>query len=126
MGIEAEAAVEAAKLKAEAARIEAESELERLKAARDAEIEFLMEQNKLEVEKAEKMANIESDKFKAMVQAMGQDTLRSLASGPQDHQVRMLQALGLQSTLITDGRSPVNLFSTAQGLLGPMVPKNDD
>ena len=118
--IEAEAAVEAAKLKAEASRIEAESELERLKAARDAEIEFLTEQNKLEIEKAEKMANIESDKFKAMVQAMGQDTLKSLASGPQDHQVRMLQALGIQSTLITDGRSPINLFNTAKGLLGPM------
>ena len=73
-----------------------------------------------EVEKAEKMAEIEGNKFKNMVTAMGADTLKSLASGPQDHQVRMLQALGLQSTLITDGRSPINLFNTAKGLLGPM------
>merc|ERR1711988_1131297 len=92
--------------RAEAAKIEADSELDRLKAARDAEIQFMVEQNRLEVEKAEKMAEIEGNKFKNMVTAMGEDTLKSLASGPQDHQVRMLQALGLQSTLITDGRSP--------------------
>ena len=47
-----------------------------------------------------------------MVDAIGTDTVRSLASGPQDHQVKMLKALGLQSTLITDGRNPINLFST--------------
>merc|ERR1711963_427758 len=108
------------KLKAEAARIEAESELERLRAARDAEISFLTEQNRLEIEKAERMAAIESDKFKSMVSAMGADTLKSLASGPQDHQERMLKALGLQSTLITDGRNPINLFNAAKGLLGSL------
>ena len=33
-------------------------------------------------------------------------------------QVKMLQALGLKSTLITDGTTPINLFNTAQGLIG--------
>ena len=33
-------------------------------------------------------------------------------------QVKLLQSLGLRSTLITDGSQPVNLFTTAQGLLG--------
>ena len=33
-------------------------------------------------------------------------------------QVQLLQSLGLCSTLITDGSQPVNLFTTAQGLLG--------
>jgi len=36
--------------------------------------------------------------------------------------VKMLQALGLKSTLITDGSSPVNLFNTANGLIGGLVP----
>lgn len=35
-------------------------------------------------------------------------------------QVKMLQALGLKSTLITDGSSPINLFTTASGLLGAL------
>ena len=29
----------------------------------------------------------------------------------------MLQALGMKSTLITDGKSPINLFTTANGLV---------
>ena len=116
--IEAEAAVQAAKLKAEALKIETESELERLKAAREADIKFALEQNQLEVEKAEKMARIDTDKFEQMVSALGRDTMLAMASGPQDHQVKMLQSLGLSSTLITDGRTPINLLSTASGLLG--------
>ncbi len=35
-------------------------------------------------------------------------------------QVKMLQALGLKSTIITDGNSPINLFNTAQGLIGAL------
>jgi len=38
-----------------------------------------------------------------------------------DCQVKMLQALGMKSTLITDGSSPINLFTTATGLVGNMV-----
>ena len=50
-------------------------------------------------------------------------------------QVKMLKALGLQSTLITDGSSPINLFNTAHGLIGgalaggqapAMLPSRDD
>jgi major vault protein len=33
-------------------------------------------------------------------------------------QVKLLQSLGLKSTLITDGNAPINLFNTAQGMLG--------
>ena len=127
--IEAEAAVTAAKLKTEATKIEAEAELERLTAAREAEIKFLTEQNRLEIEKADLMAKIETKKFSDMVEALGPDTLRSIATGPQDHQVKLLQSLGLSSTLITDGKTPVNLLNTAHGLLGGMTlprPSQDD
>lgn len=116
--IEAEMGVQSARLKAEASRIETECELERLKRAREAEIFYKLEQNKLEVSKADQMAKIETEKFKSIVEALGPDTLKALASGPQDHQVRMLQSLGIHSTLITDGRTPINLLSTAKGLIG--------
>ena len=33
----------------------------------------------------------------------------------------MLQALGMKSTLITDGNSPINLFNTAHGLIGKSI-----
>ena len=34
-------------------------------------------------------------------------------------QAKLLQSLGLQSILITDGKSPINLFNTVQGLINP-------
>ena len=34
--------------------------------------------------------------------------------------MKLLQSLGLQTTLITDGSSPINLFHTANGLVGAM------
>ena len=116
--IEGEAAVEQAGLKARAANIEAESELERLRAARDAELKYTEESNQLEVKRAKEMANIEIEKFQQMVSAMGTETLRAMATAGGDHQVKMLQSLGLQSTLITDGRTPISLLNTAQGLIG--------
>ena len=36
--------------------------------------------------------------------------------------VKLLQSLGLKSTLITDGSSPINLFNTAHGLIGGQLP----
>jgi len=119
--IEAESAVDGARLKAEALKIETEAELERMKAAREADIKFTLEQNRMEVEKCENMAKIETEKFSKMVEVLGTETIRTVASGPQDHQVRLLQSLGLKSTLITDGRTPINLLNTATGFLGSVT-----
>jgi len=120
--IEAESAVQEARLKAEAHKIETEAELERMNAARKSDVRFSLQQNNLEIEKAEKMAKIETDKFNQMVAALGTETIRAMSSGPQDHQVKMLQSLGLSSTLITDGKTPINLLNTAGGLLGNPQP----
>lgn len=130
--IEGEAAVDQAKLKAEAMKIEAESELGRLRNAREAEIVYQREQNELEVTKTRELADIETDKFKNMVDAVGTTTLQAIATAGPDTQVKMLQALGMKSTLITDGNSPINLFTTANGLIGNIVarrgtrPTDDD
>ena len=53
-----------------------------------------------------------------MVGAIGADTIRAIAVSGPEMQVKLLQALGLKSTLITDGSSPINLFQTAAGLIG--------
>lgn len=121
--IEGEAAVEQARLKSQATKIESEAELERLTSAREAELKYLSEQNRMELEKATEMSNIETTKFKEMVEAIGTQTLQTMATAGPDMQVRMLQSLGLKSTLITDGSSPINLFNTASGLIGGLVPK---
>jgi len=115
--IEGEAAVKQAQLKSEASAIEANSELKRLTAAREAETKYIREQNELEIKKTGELAAIESDKFKQMVGSIGAETIQSIATAGPEMQVKLLKSLGLQSTLITDGSSPINLFNTAQGLV---------
>lgn len=116
--IEGEAAVEQAKLRAMAQKIEADAELERLNHARDAELAFIKEQNAVDIKKNLETTDIETNKFKEMVNAIGADTLRHMATAGPEMQLKMLSALGLQSTLITDGNNPINLFNTANGLIG--------
>lgn len=116
--IEGEAAVEQARLKAEAAKIDADAELERLTHARNAELAYIKEQNEVEIKKSREMNEIETERFKDQVAAIGAGTLKDLATAGPEFQLKMLSALGLQSTLITDGNSPINLFNTANGLIG--------
>lgn len=119
--IEGEAAVDQAKLKAQAMKIEAESELQRLTSAREAELKYVREQNDMELNKSKELAGIETDKFKKMVDAIGSSTLQAIAVAGPEMQVRLLQSLGMKSTLITDGSTPINLFQTAQGLIGGSI-----
>nr|XP_054749262.1 major vault protein [Lytechinus pictus]XP_054749263.1 major vault protein [Lytechinus pictus] len=121
--IEGEAAVDQARLKAEAAKIESESELQRLTNAREAETKYVKEQNALEVNKAKQMSDIETERFRNMVQSIGADTIKAMAMAGPEMQVKLLSSLGLKSTLITDGSTPINLFNTAQGLLGGFANK---
>jgi major vault protein len=116
--IEGEAAVEQARLKAEATRIEAEAELSRLKLAREAEIKFIHDQNELEISKKGEMSRIETEKFSLQVESIGASTIQAIATSGPDTQVKLLQALGLQSMLVTDGNTPINLMGFGQGLLG--------
>lgn len=116
--IEGEGSVLQAKLKAEALAIETEAELQRVQKVRELELSYAKAQLQLEVSKAEQLAEVEVKKFKQMTEALGPSTIRDLAVAGPEMQVKLLQALGLKSTLITDGSSPINLFSTAYGLLG--------
>ncbi|CAF2227630.1 unnamed protein product [Rotaria magnacalcarata] len=116
--IEGRASVEQARLRADAARIEAEAEISRLQLAREAEINYLREQNELEITKKAEMSRIETDKFKLQVESIGASTIQAIATSGPDTQVKLLQALGLQSMLVTDGHSPINLMGFGQGLLG--------
>ncbi|XP_059204719.1 major vault protein [Centropristis striata] len=118
--IQGEAAVNEAKLKAEAQRIEAEAELQRLAQAREQELSYKKQMDSLEVEKQKNLAHIESERFSQQVESLGSETLKEIARAGPELQVKMLQALGLKSTLITDGSSPINLFTTANGLLGAL------
>lgn len=116
--IEGEGSVLQAKLKAEALAIETEAELQRVQKVRDLELAYARSQLELEVSRAQQLAEVEVKKFKQMTEALGPGTIKDLAVAGPEIQMKLLQSLGLKSTLITDGSTPINLFSTAFGLLG--------
>jgi len=116
--IEAEAALKQAELKAEAAQIEFEAEQGQLQRRREDEIKHKREVNDLEVAKAEELAEIETAKFKQLVTAITPETIKAMATAGPETQAKLLQGLGLKGFVVTDGNSPINLFNTANGMVG--------
>lgn len=119
--IQGELAVNLAQQEAEATRIRAEGELAQTIARQEAELTHTQMLNNLEIEKAQRMAEITSTEFSEKVEAIGPETLKAMAQAGPEMQAKLLQSLGLQSVLITDGKNPINLFSTAQGLIGSVA-----
>ena len=71
----------------------------------------------MEVTKKKQLAAIESNKFKNMIDAIGQDTITNIARAGPEMQAKLLSGLGIKSMMITDGKSPINLFQTAQQMI---------
>ena len=119
--IKGETTLNLAKQENEATRICNQTELEQLKARQAAEFEHQKALTDLEIAKAERMATIRAEEFKNRVAAIGPETLQTIATAGPALQAKLLKSLGLKSVLFTDGNSPVNLFNTAEGLLGRMT-----
>jgi len=109
--IEGEAAVKQAELKAEAQTIKSQAQLALLKQEQEAQIAQQRTRNALEIARAKELADIESEKFGAIVQAIGAQTLKRIAQAGPENQQRLLKGLGIKQLLITDGATPLNLFN---------------
>jgi major vault protein len=109
--IKGSAAVEQSKLAAKASKIKAESELTEIKGEQEAEISHQKALNDLEVSRARDLAHIESSKFKKIVDTIGKDTLKAIATAGPDMQERLLGGLGLKSFSLSGPSSPLNMFS---------------
>lgn len=119
--IQGELTVNLAQQEADAARIRYETELAQLTARQEAELAHQQAISALEIEKAERMSQITSAEFQQKIAALGTETIKAIAQAGPEMQVRLLEALGIQSVLITDGKNPINLFGTANGLIAPMT-----
>jgi major vault protein len=116
--IEGTASVTQAGLSAQAVKIKSEAELSQVSQEQELEISHQRALNDLQVKRSKELAAIEAQKFQAIVSAIGAGTIRSIAQAGPATQAKLLAGLGLKSFLITDGTSPINLFNTANGLLG--------
>eukprot|EP01105_Mastigella_eilhardi_P013180 TRINITY_DN2997_c0_g1_i1.p1 TRINITY_DN2997_c0_g1~~TRINITY_DN2997_c0_g1_i1.p1 ORF type:complete len:858 (+),score=271.91 TRINITY_DN2997_c0_g1_i1:310-2574(+) len=117
--IEGEAAVRQASLQAESATIAAASDLDEQKKRQGMEIDHKTKVSELEIKRTRDLAEIETAKFADVISAIGPDTIKAIAQAGPEMQAKLLSGLGLKSLMITDGNSPINLFQTAQGLVGP-------
>ncbi|KAJ0412485.1 hypothetical protein ATCC90586_005505 [Pythium insidiosum] len=119
--IEGLAAVRQAELKAQADRIVHEASLRRLREEHELQIAHARQLAEIEVGKKRELMSIEAEKFQQLVGSIGKETLVEMARVGPENQVRMLEALGLNGYLITDGKSPVNLVGTAGGLISKIA-----
>jgi len=120
--IEGEAAVKQAELKAHAQTIKSQASLELLKQQQEAEIGQQRTRTEQELWRAKELGEIESGKFSAIVNAIGTQTLKRIAQAGPETQQRLLKALGVKQLLITDGATPLNLYS-GQGPQALMPPQ---
>jgi len=118
--IQGRAAVTQAQLNAEATKIKSEADLSQMKLRQEAEVAHQKALNSLELGKAKELSLIQAKKFKDVVTSIGADTIQSIAEAGPAMQAKLLSGLGLKSLMITDGNSPINLFNTANGLVGGM------
>jgi major vault protein len=116
--IEGTAAVTQATLLSQASQAEADTDLSLMRQRQEINLEHRKQLTELEIAKSQELAAIEAEKFRSIVNAIGAETIRSIAQAGPEMQAKLLQGLGLKSFLITDGNSPINLFNTAQGLVG--------
>jgi len=116
--IEGESAVTQAALKAQALTTVSEAGLKQTTARQAAEIDYQRRVNELEVTKTKELAAVETKKFHDIVASIGPKTIATMAQAGPEMQAKLLKGLGLKSLMITDGHSPINLFNTAQGLVG--------
>ena len=53
-----------------------------------------------------------------MIASVGKETIAAIANAGPEMQAQLLSGLGLQGFIMTDGNNPINLFNTANGLIG--------
>jgi len=115
--IRAKCSVVQAQKKAEALKIRSEARLEQLKLKQTQELDYIKKKDELEIEQAEEESKIEAEKFAKIVKAIGADTIEAIAQAGPEMQAKLLEGLGLEGFLVTDGTSPINLFNTASGMV---------
>jgi major vault protein len=114
------AQVDQARFKAQAIKIESDADISAMTNSHKAEILHKAALYDLEVLKAREMSEIEVGKFKETVKAIGAPTLIAIAKSGPEMKAKMLNSLGLKGFMTTDGKNPINLFNTANGIINGM------
>jgi major vault protein len=118
MNLKAEAKVILSELDAESKKVVAVGQIERENLIYRITNDHAKAIDEMRINTEEAMANCESEKSDRVIAAIGKDTLVAMTNAGIENQTKMLESLGLKGYLLTDGQTPINLFSSAGGLLG--------
>jgi len=109
--------LEQTKSMARAQKIDTDAEIDMLTMEYKTLESNVREENKMEIEKKRKTNAIEIKRFKHMVESIGRDTIITMSKAGPENKARLLKSLGLEGYLVTDGKTPINLFNAAEGLV---------
>ena len=115
--IEGESAIRQTQLKVESLEIEVLYNLQQEEENIKEEIRLKEKSIDVEIDRLRKLMKIEVGEFKKTIDAIGRETIVEMARAGPDVQAKLLGSLGIKSFMITDGKNPINLFSTAKGMI---------
>ena len=91
-------------------------ELEIEKLGHTIKMNYNKEKNEIELNEKNILSQVETEKFAKVIKAIGQDTLVKISQAGPEAQVKLLDALGLEGFIMTDGNNPINLFDFANNI----------
>merc|ERR1711879_405372 len=115
--IEGENTVAVSKIESETLGILNDQQAEELRLNQKLKYDYEKQDSEININEQETMSKTEVEKIERMMKSLGSNTLATMINAEPKMQQELLKGLGLQGYLMTDGRNPINLFDTAQGLV---------
>ncbi len=116
MIIESESNIKVAKITKEISNMENKFRIENEKMNKGNYYDYLQTKYEIELFTKEKISEIDTNKFKNIMNILGQDTLVKLSQAGPETQVALLSSLGLNGFVMTDGNNPINLYDFANSI----------
>lgn len=114
--IESKSKIEISKINKDIAEIKYKHDLEIEKKRHSYNLQYQIEKSGIELNEKKIISELENSKLERIIQAIGQDTLVEISKAGPNSQVKMLEALGLEGYIMTDGNNPINLFNFANNI----------
>lgn len=109
--IESHSKIKIAKNNKEFLNLKNNFDLEIQKLNHSIKLKYEQDKSSITLNTKKAITDLETDKFERIIQAIGQDTMVEISRAGPESQVKLLQALGLEGYIMTDGNNPINLFN---------------
>ena len=116
MIIDSESNIKVATINKEIFNLKNRFKMENEKFDKEAYFNYLKSKNEIEIETKTQISDIETKKFQTVMNLIGENTLVELSQAGPESQIKLLESLGLDGFVMTDGNNPLNLYDFANNL----------